>query len=429
LEIDENVLQLNKYHPSLATAYNNIGEIYHKLGNYENALKTLEHALVICLKGTVSTHTDLAAIYNNLGCVYDKTKCPEKALEMFEKALEIDTKVLPENHSSLAVSHNNIAALYREKDELTKALYHQEKSLRILLKSDVKDNAAQLSLCQHNLGCIHLSLGNHTKALNMLEKALKTQMEYLPEYHENFSNTYLSLSRAYEKQENIPQALEYLEKAVENARRSLLPHNQSKFLVFQEHLDLFKLVHFSEDKPNQKTIYMQAELLDNTNVQAQFATSSNNVSERIRSLSNCGTMHSRKTEYDMAMKCFDDAITLYNQRQFLALTDEQELEELMTLLYFNLARLYYRQQNRTAAFQFLEKSLDLASKQDQQRPMLAEVYNFAGIMYSYKGDFSRAEHYFNLAIDVAKKNLPSDHPDLQRYYLQLKQLKYMMQHV
>jgi tetratricopeptide (TPR) repeat protein len=245
----------------------------------------------------------------------------------------------------------------------------------------------------------------------MLEKALKTQMEYLPEYHENFSNTYLSLSRAYEKEGKIPRALEYLEKAVENARRSLLPHNQLKFRVFQEHLDRFKLEHFSEDKSD------------------QFATSSNNVIERIRSLSNRGTMHSRKTEYDMAMKCFDDAITLYNQRQSLTLTEEQELEELMTLVYFNLARLYYRQQNRTVAFQVLEKSLDLASKQDQQITMFAEVYNFAGIMYSYKGDFLRAEHYFNLAIDVAKKNLPSDHPDLQRYYLQLKQLKYMMQHV
>jgi hypothetical protein len=34
--------------------------------------------------------------------------------------------------------------------------------------------------------------------------------------------------------------------------------------------------------------------------------------------------------------------------------------------------LYYRQQNQTVAFQVLEKSLDLASKQDQQKTMLAE---------------------------------------------------------
>ncbi|CAF3969965.1 unnamed protein product, partial [Rotaria sordida] len=66
LDIDENVLKYDKYHPQLATAYNNIGEIYFHLDAFDNALNYLTHALEICLKGTVATHTDLAAIYHNL---------------------------------------------------------------------------------------------------------------------------------------------------------------------------------------------------------------------------------------------------------------------------------------------------------------------------------------------------------------------------
>ncbi|CAF3921759.1 unnamed protein product [Rotaria sordida] len=433
LDIDENILKLHKYNPSLATVYNNIGEIYSRLGDDENALKNLEHALNIRLKGTDSTHTDLAAIYNNLSDIYIRRKCFDKALEMLEKALEIDTQALPDNHPSLAVTHNNIALVYSGKDDLTKAIYHQEAAIKIMLKSDAKNNAARLASYQYNLGCLQFTFGNNTKALKIFEKTLKTQLEYSPKDHENLSNTYLSLSRVYEKDGNIPKAFECLEKSVENARISLLPHNSAKFNIFQAQLELFKSEHFGKnERTMEKVIYVQADTFDNTAEQDEWVTRCkdelekiplDDFLERIRVLNTLGTIYSRKTNYQMAMKCFEDAISLHNQHHSLTLTEEQELESLMTVVYFNLARLYYRQKNWNIAFQVLEKSLRLASKQDQQNIMLAELYNFAGIMFGFKRDLSQAEHYFNMAIDIAKKCLPKNHPDLQRYCLQLKQLK------
>ena len=436
LNIDENILKLHKYNPSLATAYNNIGEIYIKLGDDKNALENLEHALNIRLKGTVSTHTDLAAIYNNLNCIYMRNKSFDKALEVLEKALEIDTEAWPENHPSLAVTHNNISQVYNKKGDLTKAIYHQETAIRIMLKSNAKDNAAQLASYQYNLGCLQFELGNYTKAFEILEKTLKIQLEYLPKDHENLSNTYLALSRVYEKDGNIPKAFEYLEKSVENASISLLPHNPAKFNIFQQQLDLLKAEHFGgNEKTMEKTIYLQADTLDNTAEQDEWVTSCKDALEkiplddfleRITVLNTLGTIYSRKANYQMAMQCFEDAISLHNQHHSLTLTEEQEQESLMTTVYFNLARLYYRQKNRKTAFEVLEKSLALASKQDQQNIMLAELYNFAGILFGSKGDLSQAEHYFNMAIDIAKKCLPHNHPDLQRYCLQLKQIKDFM---
>ena len=148
--------------------------------------------------------------------------------------------------------------------------------------------------------------------------------------------------------------------------------------------------------------------------------------QRIEILNTLGIIHSRKTDYRMAMEYFKDSISLYKQRHSLTLVQERELENIMTLVYFNFARVYYRQGDRMTAFRILEKSLKLASKQDQPDRMLAEVYNFAGIMFTFKRDLPSAEHYFKLAIDIAKKCLPDNHPDLQRYYLQLKQIKDLM---
>ena len=425
------VLKLPKYHPTLATCYNNIGEIYGHLRDYENALKNLEHALDIRLKGTVSTHTDLAAIYINLGYVYDKTKSFEKALEMYEKALKIDTEALPENHPSLAVSHNNIGSVYQSKGDFTRALYHYETAVRIMLKSDAKNNAGQLATYQHNLGCLQLSLGNNTKAMKMLERALKIQLEYLPKGHENLSKTYETLSLVYEKEGQIATALEYLEKSLENARISLLPHNVARFNQLQARMNLLKAQHFSENKTTEKLISMQANTY-NTYEQDDLITQcteelktipSEDFLGRISLLNTLGTMHSTKANYSMAMKCFEDAISLYNQHHSLISLKDREWNNLMIIVYFNLARLYYRQNQLAEAFVILEKSLDLASEHDVQITILPEVYNFAGIMFTYKRDLSKAEYYFNLAIDIAKKSLPNNHPDLQRYYLQLKQLK------
>ncbi|CAF3229021.1 unnamed protein product [Rotaria sp. Silwood2] len=246
----------------------------------------------------------------------------------------------------------------------------------------------------------------------MLGKALKNQIEYLPKNHENFVHTYLSLSFVYEKEENIPKALEYLEKSGENARISILPYDSEKFNKFQESLYVFKAEHFGENETSKKLIYIQAETLRNTNekdelingcIQELKQTSLNDFLQRITLLNTLGAIYSRKTNYKMAMKCFEEATSLYNQHTSLTLTEEQELESLMILVYFNFARLHYRQQNRATAFQILEKSLNLASKQDQRLP---EVYNFAGIMFGFKGELSKAEHYFNLTIDIAKKVSP-----------------------
>jgi len=152
-------------------------------------------------------------------------------------------------------------------------------------------------------------------------------------------------------------------------------------------------------------------------------TSLNNTYERIRLLNSIGTIHSRKTNYKTAANVFDDAISTYNQRQALTLINEQTLNELMVVVYFNSAELYYRLKNWPIALQNLEKSLNLALKQDQQNPMLPEIYNLLGMIYSYQREVSRAEYYFKLAIETAKNIHPNNHSDIQRYYFQLKHLQ------
>ncbi|CAF3909742.1 unnamed protein product [Rotaria sordida] len=88
-------------------------------------------------------------------------------------------------------------------------------------------------------------------------------------------------------------------------------------------------------------------------------------------------------------------------------------------MYFNLARLYYRQENWTTALQIFQKSLNMVFEQDQQHPQLAEICNCLGLTYAHRKDCLKAEHYHRLDVEGAEKILPYDHPDLQRYQYQL----------
>jgi tetratricopeptide (TPR) repeat protein len=432
LHIDEEILKINQYQPALATAYNNIGEIYSQLGDYDRALKFLDKALYIRLKGTVSTHTDLAAIYNNLGYVHYKKNQPEKALEVFEKALEIDTQALGDHHESLALTHNNISAIYRDMNDLSRALHHLETALRILLRSQAGENHFDVAAIQYNIGVLQLTLGNHTKALKMAQKALQNQLRLLPENHERLAHTYVLLSHIYQNQKNKTMALEYIEKAVEVARISILPHNPVQFEAFQSQFDLLKNdssyhddqspqihVEFVESPNN---LDLQHCLISNYDEELRHL-SPDDIVQRLKLLHQIGSIYSKKENYSMAMKYFNEAIELYLENSTSTRFCSLELETSIMAVYFSMSRVYYRQNNWTMSLHYLEKMHEFALKQTRAPEVLAEIYHCMGLSYKHQLDISMALYYLEMAVSTAKEVWPDDHPRVQVYDYNLQQLK------
>ncbi|CAF1376947.1 unnamed protein product [Rotaria sp. Silwood1] len=432
LNIEKEILKKTKYNPLLATMYNNIGEIYIHLGDDENAFKHLQYALNIRLKGTVSTHTDLAAIYNNLGLIYERRNELKQALEMFEKALEIDTQTFEDGHVSLALSHRNIATVYQKLNDLLKALYHAETGLRILLRSQGRDNASLLAIHQYGLGSIQFCLGNNKKALNMAEKALKNQLAYLSENHEYIAYTYQLLSNIHAQQEDLPNALMYLEKSVDTARISILPKDRLMFHQLESQLELLKKNGLKNEKKFSQSLSCiqcvpdRADLQDfwiRHNIENLELIPRDNIPDRIDSLNALISVYSRQGNFQIALKYFDEANLLYTQHRLSDVLLQQKIEKSMIQVFFSASRVYYRQKNWTMSLKMLTKSLDFVLKQEQEHPLLAEIYNCMGLSCAHQLDVYMATHYFELAINVAKKTLPNDHPDIQRYHYQLQQLK------
>ena len=435
LQIDEEVLMADKFDPVLATSYNNIGDTYLRLKDHDNALKYLQHALDIRLKGTTSTHTDLAAIYSNLGTLYLEINETKKALEMYEKALEIDTQVLPENHISLVTSYQNMANSYMECGELTEALVYCEKALDIMSKIDPENSTINYLTVRHNYACIQMELGNYSKASDILEDVLKSQSEAYQVNSRLFINAYTALSENHRRQQNIPKALECLEKCLDYARSSSLLIDRKRIPFIENMYEEIKAQGTKSDVKAPHSIIIQADKYDNVNDQNRLITqanknleqiSSTDIYNRISELNMVGTINARRNNYDDALEAFEKAIILYNEQSSLIQTNEENFNELMALVYHNLARLYYRQANWLTAMQFSEKSLELALLQNEQFPLLPEIYNLLGVTCTRLEFYSKAEHCHKRSLRIAESISSVEPPDIQRYRAQLNQLEYLM---
>ncbi|CAF3004063.1 unnamed protein product [Rotaria sp. Silwood2] len=304
-------------------------------------------------------------------------------------------------------------------NDLARALYHLETALRTLLRSQAGDNHVDIAAIQYNIGMIQLTLGNHIKALKITQKALQNQLKILPESYEKLAHTYFLLSHICQKQQNKSTALEYIEKAVEIARISILLHNKCKFEVFQCQLDLLKNDQFHDGATFQEVRTNFLYSPDNPDLQNCLLSnyceeltqiSPDDIERRLQLLNNMGLVYSKQENYSMAMKCFNEAIELYIQHQTSNRYFPQQLESSMIGVYYSMSRVYYRQENWTMSMNHLEKVLELALKQTPESSLLAEIYHCMGLSYKHKLDISMAIYYLELTISTAKEELPDDHP-------------------
>ena len=81
---------LGEDHPSVASTYHDMGNVYYYQGAYEQALAYNEKVLAIIIKARGDDHPSVANIYNNMGLEYYAQGAYKQALAYFEKTLAID---------------------------------------------------------------------------------------------------------------------------------------------------------------------------------------------------------------------------------------------------------------------------------------------------------------------------------------------------
>lgn len=196
-----------------ATCYNNIGLVYHHLGNYDRAMENYDQALKIWLNIFGEMYYSVAAIYTNIGNIYSIQGNFGKAMENFQEALKIRLVIFGANHHEVAACYNSIGTIYDNLGDYTSALENFKKALEIRIKI-FGENNLEIANSINNIGTVYYRQGNYTKALEYHKKALKTKLNIFGEKHPAVATSYNNIGFVFDKQGICDLALENYEKAL-----------------------------------------------------------------------------------------------------------------------------------------------------------------------------------------------------------------------
>jgi CHAT domain-containing protein/tetratricopeptide (TPR) repeat protein len=144
---------------------NNIGEVYHSLGEMQKALEKYNEALPI--SRAIGNRSGEAAALHNIGQVYYSLGEMQKALEKLNEALLIKREI--GDRRGEATTLGDIGVVYRARGEIRKALEKYNEVLPIF--QAVGDRSTE-AITLHNIGKAHHLLGEMQKALEKYNEAL-----------------------------------------------------------------------------------------------------------------------------------------------------------------------------------------------------------------------------------------------------------------
>jgi len=184
-----------RLYPKNLEAHLCLGKSYYQVGELDKALKNMKDAERLVVRKDV-----LAAIYYNIGLIYDRKGELDNALFNYNKYLSLSREL--KNKRGEAVALNNIAVIYDKKGMLDKALKYYELSLK--LEYDEKGK----NPIYNNIAAIYSKKGNHKKAVDYFKKAIEIG-ERVEDYH-GVAITMLNLGDTYRIMKNYDKALDML---------------------------------------------------------------------------------------------------------------------------------------------------------------------------------------------------------------------------
>ena len=188
LECFQQSIDLHEAHPSseigdgeLLAPLINIGSMYSENKEFEKALPYIERAMELTKKSYGEMHPKTASCYGELGYILGMTGHLDEGVEYIHKSIEINTHFYGEVSTEVLPDYNNLGSLYNQNGELELAAKYMEKTLSIV-KELGWDNA-NLGVIFFNCAVVNEKLGNIEKACEFCQNAQDVLERFIPETH------------------------------------------------------------------------------------------------------------------------------------------------------------------------------------------------------------------------------------------------------
>ena len=205
--------------------YQNLGNVYYNLGNFDSALNYYYKALEFF--NTSNNTIGIADCYNNIGSVLKEMESYDKAMEYHILSRDLFESLLAKPNSDsceavrkgLSNTFNNIGIIHWYQNNFALALSNYERALTIKKSLNDFNGVAQ---AYKNIAILYASQGKFEKGIEYFQKGLDIYLSTenkvgLTSVHSNIAylNILLAESATSDKQKNI-----FLLKALTNAQHA-----------------------------------------------------------------------------------------------------------------------------------------------------------------------------------------------------------------
>ncbi|CAF2600933.1 unnamed protein product [Rotaria sp. Silwood2] len=206
-------------HPDRLRCYDALGNLNLQKGNLESRLNWLEKSFNIKKERLQPNDPNLIDSYQNLALGYLHKKDFTQALDYFTQLLGLLKQLYGDDHTCLTFCYNYMANIYENEQRFLEAISCYYQSLSIMTKNNV-DDIPSFAAIYNNLGKVYTCLEYHHLALGFYKTSLEMKLKYLQSVHPSIAITYQNIGLVYECMNDIQQARENLEKAVNIYRQS-----------------------------------------------------------------------------------------------------------------------------------------------------------------------------------------------------------------
>ena len=207
--------------------------------DYDTSLRLYTEALNLNKQASNKSNLNIASNYNDIGEIYRKKRQYEDALLQHKKALEVlGEKPTGQYLAKQAVCYNSMGIVYQDMKEYQKALQYYMDAFEIR-KEFFSFDKISLGMSSNNMGNAHYYLDHFEDAKYHYREALQYYKKQLPPNHPKIASTYNNIGALYDKQNELKKALTYYEDA-KNIYRSIYSGSHPYVGKIQENIDLVK---------------------------------------------------------------------------------------------------------------------------------------------------------------------------------------------
>lgn len=201
-------------HASVAIILDNMAILYQDMGRLDEAEKFAKQSFEMFEQIGGPDHQDVIYVLNNLATIYKSTGRTTEALKYATRALQIVNDAPEMKDAPVAgILLDNLAGIFADRGRLETSAEYRVKAYDLLLRIHGKDNA-EVALAAHNLGSLYFDLNDFEKAETWHTQALETFERIYGRKSRLYASGLLAMAQTSVKRGDAGRALRLLEEAL-----------------------------------------------------------------------------------------------------------------------------------------------------------------------------------------------------------------------